>query len=61
MNSATRFERMGRDFHERLRQGFLEIARAEPTRCLVVDATADVAAVQQMIRTAIRARLGVAI
>jgi dTMP kinase len=52
---------MGRDFHERLRQGFLEIARAEPKRCLVVDATADAATVQQAIRTAIRARLGVAI
>jgi dTMP kinase len=61
VSSATRFESMGRDFHERLRQGFLEIARAEPKRCLVIDATADVATVQQAIRTAIRARLGVAI
>lgn len=36
-----RFERMGTDFHERLRQGFLEIARREPRRCAVIDATAD--------------------
>lgn len=58
---ADRFERMGRDFHERLRQGFLEIARAEPRRCVIIDATADVAAVQQALRAAVRARLGVAI
>ncbi len=36
-----RFERKGRPFHERLRQGFLEIADAEPARCGVVDATAS--------------------
>ena len=58
---ATRFERMGPDFHERLRRGFLEIAKAEPRRCVVIDATAEAAAVQQAIRAAIRARLGVAI
>ena len=60
-DNATRFERMGRDFHDRLRRGFQEIARAEPQRCVLIDATAEVAAVQQAIRDAIRARLGVAI
>ena len=59
--SADRFERMGRDFHERLRRGFLEIAKAEPQRCVVIDATADVGSVQQAVRAAVRARLGVAI
>ena len=58
---ANRFERMGRDFHERLRRGFQEIARAEPQRCVLIDATADIAGVQQAIRAAVRARLGVAI
>jgi dTMP kinase len=33
-----RFERKGRDFHERLRAGFLAIAAAEPQRCAVIDA-----------------------
>ena len=33
-----RFERKGRDFHERLRGGFLQIAAAEPERCVVLDA-----------------------
>ena len=33
-----RFERKGRDFHERLRRGFLEIAAEEPDRCVLLDA-----------------------
>ena len=60
-DNATRFERMGRDFHERLRQGFREIARAEPERCAVIDATAPLATVQAALRAAVHARLGVAI
>ena len=60
-DSATRFERMGRDFHERLRRGFQEIAHAQPHRCILIDATAGVDAVQQAIRSGIKERLGVAI
>jgi len=59
--AETRFERMDPEFHRRLRQGFLEIARAEPHRCAVIDASGDVAAVQAAIRAAVRARLGVAL
>jgi len=59
--NADRFERMGRDFHERLRRGFLEIAKAEPQRCVIIDAATDVAAVQEAMRAAVRAQLGVAI
>jgi dTMP kinase len=59
--NATRFERMGRDFHERLRRGFQEIARSEPQRCVLIDATPGIAEVQQVIRAGIHARLGVAI
>lgn len=36
-----RYERMDQAFHERLRQGFLEIAGREPERCRVIDATND--------------------
>ncbi len=36
--AEERFERKGADFHARLRQGFLDIAQAEPDRCVVVDA-----------------------
>jgi dTMP kinase len=59
--NASRFERMGRDFHERLRRGFQEIARAEPQRCVLIDTTAEVTDVQTAIRAVIRARLGIAI
>jgi dTMP kinase len=57
--SETRFERMDHGFHERLRQGFLEIARREPQRCVVIDATGDVAAVSGAGAAAVRDRLGV--
>lgn len=55
----TRFERMDPAFHERLRQGFLEIARAAPGRCFVIDAQRDVGTVQQAMLDAVRERLGV--
>lgn len=32
-----RFESKGLAFHQRLRQGFLDIASAEPERCVVID------------------------
>ena len=34
-----RFESKGLAFHRRLREGFLAIARAEPQRCALIDAT----------------------
>ncbi len=52
-----RYERMGLDFHERLREGFLDIARREPDRCVVVDAAGEVAEVQAAIRTVVSERL----
>ena len=53
----TRFERKDRAFHEKLRQGFLDIARREPRRCVVIDATGSVEAVHQMVIAAVRQRL----
>jgi dTMP kinase len=40
---------MGAAFHQRLRDGFLDIARREPDRCRVIDATAPVEAVHAEI------------
>jgi dTMP kinase len=54
-----RFERMGIDFHEQLRAGFLEIARNEPQRCVVIDATASIADVHDAVLSSVRERLGV--
>lgn len=44
-----RYERMGMPFHEKLRAGFLEIAKAEPTRVKVIDANQPLEAVENAI------------
>ncbi|MDX9860789.1 MAG: dTMP kinase [Rhodospirillales bacterium] len=54
-----RYERMDRTFHERLREGFLDIARRDPGRCAVIDATGTVEQVQAAIIGAVHERLGV--
>lgn len=38
---ADRFEQEPLEFHEKLREAYLELARAEPERCAVVDADAS--------------------
>lgn len=53
----TRYERMDVAFHERLRRGFLDIARREPRRCAVIDATQDIDAVTAEILKAVARRL----
>jgi len=55
----TRFERKDRAFHEQLRQGFLEIARRETQRCVVIDAALDVDIVHEAVLAAVRERLKV--
>ena len=59
--SETRFERMDQAFHERLRQGFLEIARGAPERCVVIDAQGSADAVHRAMLAALGARLRVAV
>ena len=54
---SDRYERMDRDFHERLRRGFLDIADAEPDRCVVVDAERDVDTVAADVLSTVLARL----
>ncbi|MFN4164367.1 MAG: dTMP kinase [Ferrovibrio sp.] len=40
--AEDRYERMGRDFHEKLRDAFRDIAAREPQRCRLIDADRDV-------------------
>lgn len=54
-----RYEKMDVAFHERLRQGFLEIAAREPERCEIIDAVADIDTVTQRIFDCVERRLGV--
>lgn len=52
-----RYERMGRDFHERLRQGFLTIASHHPERCVVIPAQGSKDDVQARILRTVDERL----
>ncbi len=56
-DGGSRYERMDRDFHERLRAGFLEIAEREPGRCLVIDGCLPIEAVERAVRDAVARRL----
>lgn len=56
--ALARYERMGQAFHARVRQGFLEIARQEPGRCIVIDATLPLERVTAEIKGAVWRRLG---
>jgi len=59
--NADRFERLDAAFHERLRQGFLQIAADNPERCLVIDAAGDSGSVHRDVLAAVTARLGVTV
>lgn len=52
-----RYERMGRAFHEKLRQAFLDIAKSEPERCVVIDATGSEEEVAAQIWSVLTQRL----
>lgn len=52
-----RYERMGLEFHRRLRQGFLDIAKAHPDRCIVLSAQGSVEDVRARIWGAVEGRL----
>jgi dTMP kinase len=53
-----RYERMPHAFHERVREGFLDLARAEPERCAVIDAGRPVDAVANDVRAVVASRFG---
>ncbi|MFA7275518.1 MAG: dTMP kinase [Pseudobdellovibrionaceae bacterium] len=56
-NTEDRFEKLKTEFHERLRRGFLTIAKENSGRCVVVDAVQDVDHVFSQVRGAVFARL----
>lgn len=55
--AADRFERLDRAFHERLRNGFRQIAADNPARCVVIDANRDIESVHRAARAAVEQRL----
>ena len=54
-----RYEQMNRTFHERVREGFLAIARAEPERCAVVDASRSIEGVASDVRAVVARRFAI--
>ncbi len=56
-----RYERMGLEFHQRIRDGFLDIARRSPERTVVVDAAQDADAVHKEIVALTNNRLKVSL
>lgn len=55
-----RLERADLAFHERVRRGFLDLARQEPERFFVLDATRDAAELSEAIWRAVGERLALA-
>jgi dTMP kinase len=51
--TESRFEEEAINFHEKVRQGYLELARLEPRRFKIIDASRPVHAVQSDIREAL--------
>jgi dTMP kinase len=57
--AESRFERFGRDFHERIRAAFLDIAKRYPDRCRVIDAAGSEETVAEAIFAAVARRFGI--
>jgi dTMP kinase len=56
-----RLEREDRGFHERVQQGYLQLAQAEPARFAVLDGTKNVSEISQQINATLRQRFGLKI
>lgn len=55
---GNRYEAKGAAFHGQVRTAFQKIANMDPARCVLIDATADVATVAARIAAAVQDRLG---
>jgi dTMP kinase len=58
-DAAARYESLETAFHQRLREGFLQIAAAEPERCVVIDSDRPPEVVAEAVWDALVERLGV--
>lgn len=57
-DKPDRFEIRPAAWHEQIRQGFLDIARAAPERCAVIDSTQPIEQVAAAVRAAVNLRIG---
>ena len=58
-SDEDRYERMDAKFHHRLRDGFQDIAKLDPERCVVVTTAGSVEEIHHRIRQAVSIRLGI--
>jgi dTMP kinase len=58
-DAEDRYERMGSRFHERIRAAFLDIAKDNPERCVVVGAAAAPDQVAAQVWDSVQARLSI--
>ena len=56
--TADSFEQRGPEFHEAVRQAFIDIARSEPERCVLIDASRPAKEVAETAWSRIAERLG---
>ena len=54
--AENRFEKFGPEFHEKLRQSFLDIAKRAPERCRIIDASGSEDQVAEQIFSAVSRR-----
>lgn len=57
----NRMERKAIDYHCRVRQGFLELAKVHKQRIVVIDASQDIETIHSQILNNVRERLGISI
>lgn len=60
-NKNDTFESQSLAFHQQVREGFLDIAKAESSRVIIIDATQDIYTTHQQIVEAVNSRFGLKI
>ena len=60
-STEDRFELMGLEFHTRLRQGFLQIAKDNPDRCVLIDASQSISKIHSQLVKVISDRFGLSL
>lgn len=56
-STEDRFEHLNKDFHEKMRQGFLSIAKSDQYRCKIVDATGSPDEIFQIVLSIVQGKL----
>lgn len=56
-SQEDRFENIGGGFHDRLRQGYLDIAKRDSQRCVVIDATQSIEKISNDLLSHVKGRL----